>query len=434
MATGGGFPALDELGLDRELAPVIAGRLVRSLRSAAAFAIVFSLVRGGVELWLGLPARLVLQHRTGLLIALAALALSSWTIGTRQPRLSRLLLVSAGMATVSVTVVLAYIAREASESAVWSFFAIAVMGNSIFLPMAARVVWPMYAAHGAGLVLVLALGPPRSAQELYWCLGVSSIALGLGAMGASQAYDSLRSYVATEFGLRAARAKEVTELERTRIARELHDLVGARLGGLALQAERTGRALAIGATEATGSGATLASASAADTTLASTQVLQISTSLRQCLVELREAVWALTLPDRDASEVLASLRRGAEDLAAATGLAFTWRAPAALAVDRLAPSLAVAMSAIIRESLMNAARHGSATRVTVALEQVGDALELEVADNGNGMDPGAQPGQGMSNMRVRTEVLGGALLVASAKGEGVRVRVRLPLTQRGPEE
>jgi signal transduction histidine kinase len=84
--------------------------------------------------------------------------------------------------------------------------------------------------------------------------------------------------------------------------------------------------------------------------------------------------------------------------------------------------------------MLNAARHAAATATTVRLHvpPPGDAIVLEVADDGRGFDPAARPGGaqghfGLDGMRERVERIGGTLDIQSAPGQGTTVTVRLPL-------
>jgi signal transduction histidine kinase len=84
-----------------------------------------------------------------------------------------------------------------------------------------------------------------------------------------------------------------------------------------------------------------------------------------------------------------------------------------------------------QEALANAARHASASEVTLTLSYLGDVVTLDVHDDGSGFDP-ARPtpaegrGLGLVGMRERAERLGGNLAVESALGEGTTLGVTLP--------
>jgi signal transduction histidine kinase len=62
--------------------------------------------------------------------------------------------------------------------------------------------------------------------------------------------------------------------------------------------------------------------------------------------------------------------------------------------------------------------------VSIVLD--GDALRLEVSDDGRGIAEDHRPGVGLRSMRERAEELGGSCEISSRPGGGARVRARLP--------
>jgi two-component system sensor histidine kinase DesK len=75
----------------------------------------------------------------------------------------------------------------------------------------------------------------------------------------------------------------------------------------------------------------------------------------------------------------------------------------------------------LREAITNVVRHSSATSCRVSLRRNGSFCELEVADDGRG---GSLPeGNGLSGMRERVELLGGALERDGSRGTRLLVRV-----------
>jgi PAS domain S-box-containing protein len=89
------------------------------------------------------------------------------------------------------------------------------------------------------------------------------------------------------------------------------------------------------------------------------------------------------------------------------------------------------MLRIIREALTNARRHSGALNVIVTLKVEEEDMVAEVSDDGRGLGPGAAPGVGLKSMRERAAILGGKLEIESAVGQGTRVRLRVPVLQKG---
>ena len=92
-------------------------------------------------------------------------------------------------------------------------------------------------------------------------------------------------------------------------------------------------------------------------------------------------------------------------------------------------SLASDVVQIVRESLSNVSRHAEATSCRITLRRTERGAELEIDDDGLGFDPtsSTSQGMGMDNLRGRVVALGGELTIDSVLGEGVTIRVSLPL-------
>jgi signal transduction histidine kinase len=80
---------------------------------------------------------------------------------------------------------------------------------------------------------------------------------------------------------------------------------------------------------------------------------------------------------------------------------------------------------VVSEALSNAAKHSHANEVRLAASKEGDALVLEVVDDGIG---GAAPGggSGLRGLADRVEALGGRLTVSSPPGRGTTLRAQFP--------
>jgi signal transduction histidine kinase len=112
------------------------------------------------------------------------------------------------------------------------------------------------------------------------------------------------------------------------------------------------------------------------------------------------------------------------------------RAPVPVELDietdaRFPEPVEVAAYYVVSEALTNAAKHAGASFVAVSLGLRNGALCLSVRDDGvGGADP--QRGSGLIGLRDRVEALGGTIEVASPKGTGTRLAVRLPVADDGP--
>jgi signal transduction histidine kinase len=196
-------------------------------------------------------------------------------------------------------------------------------------------------------------------------------------------------------------AVDASDLERRRIAADLHDgtvqdIAGLSytLAGLSRRARRAGD----------DSGAQLLSEAAR----------QSQESVR----ELRSLLVDIYPPNLSAAGLSAAL---SDQLSA---LEPTCRVTADLAeLADLDEALTAVLYRIAREALTNVAKHAAATQAQLTLRQDGRQLRLRVADNGRGFDPAADPGEhlGLRLIRDLGESAGGTLTIDSAPGRGTVV-------------
>ena len=208
-----------------------------------------------------------------------------------------------------------------------------------------------------------------------------------------------------------AQAREAGALdERARLAREIHDTLAQGLAGIVAQLQAA------------------ESESAPDAWRP--RVARAVDSARECLAEARRSVQALRPLALDGEGLPAALAR----LAAREGAA---GAPVRFVVAGepagLPPEVESALLRTAQEALANAARHSGAREVTVTLSEMGDAVVLDVRDDGSGFDPDAvrAGGFGLESMRQRVALLGGSLHVETAPGEGTAVCAVVPLAPAG---
>jgi signal transduction histidine kinase len=148
----------------------------------------------------------------------------------------------------------------------------------------------------------------------------------------------------------------------------------------------------------------------------------IAAAAERALDESRTAIAALSRHGDDPLDV--ALAQAAEDVAARTGAHIRFDMTPGIHVT---PDVREDLARIVREAVSNAARHGEAANVTVALSNT-DGIRVSVTDDGKGFDPDAprRRGFGLTSMRERAEVRGARVVVESRPGEGTKVEVVLP--------
>ena len=207
----------------------------------------------------------------------------------------------------------------------------------------------------------------------------------------------------------ADHAYQIKELERKRIAREIHDDLGQSLLALRIEAE-----LLAGRTKGTHNHLNKRARST---------LLQIDTtikSVRQIINDLRPTVLDLGLS--------AAVEWQVDQFQKRTGIQCEVRDDHGEIA--LPDHCATAFFRILQESLTNIVRHANATRVTVELRLNGGWLSLTVRDNGCGLPPGGRNKYGsfgLVGIEERILILGGTCAVFSEPAGGTTVTVSAPV-------
>jgi signal transduction histidine kinase len=222
-----------------------------------------------------------------------------------------------------------------------------------------------------------------------------------------------RAAVAVDLSQRVARdalrrAVAAQELERRRLARELHDETGQAL---------TSILLGLAAVEAAAGPDDVRDA------VAGVRELVVSTlqDVRRLAVELRPAAL-------DDFGLVPALRRLGATVREASGLDV--QVEARLGSERLSTEVETALYRIVQEALTNVVKHADARHVSVVLSRKNTGVTVMIEDDGRGFDRVASRGEGLGllGMQERVRLLDGALHVDSQPGSGTTLVLELKLT------
>ncbi len=200
------------------------------------------------------------------------------------------------------------------------------------------------------------------------------------------------------------------EAERRRWARELHDETLQGLGGLKVLLAAANRSDDVAAIHA-------ALLDAVE------HVTREIDSLRAIITELRPAAL-------DQLGLVPALRTLIARVAGVHGLDVDAEFEMRDEHERFEPEVETTAYRVVQEALSNIAKHAAATRVVVTMRATGETLEIDVVDDGRGIDPSVPGGGfGLVGMRERVELLGGDLEVEplTEPGSGTRVHASVPL-------
>jgi signal transduction histidine kinase len=210
----------------------------------------------------------------------------------------------------------------------------------------------------------------------------------------------------------------VQEDERRRLSRDLHDETGQSLTSLLVGLRAVGEAPTLEA--------------------ARDQAAVLRQIATRTLDEVRRVARGLRPRVLDELGLVAAVEQHAAEYGQAHGMAVDVKARG-LGPGRLPPAVETTLYRIVQEGLTNAATHGQARSVAVVLQRAADGVHVMISDDGLGFDPAALSGAGaaraplgLRGMKERATLLGGAVTVESAPGEGTTVDVRLPLGRSSP--
>lgn len=205
------------------------------------------------------------------------------------------------------------------------------------------------------------------------------------------------------------------EMERQRIARELHDDVAQSLSMLKIGIE------------------SLECGKADLENCLGPRIQELSTQVSGTIDSLRNISYALLPPGLVQLGLVSTIFRLCDEYSSRHGIQVDFRAEG---MDNIKPDFEFQINVyrIIQEALSNVRRHAQATHVAVKLVASHPSVLLRIEDNGRGFALESGSGEqlrerhmGLWSMGERARILGGVLRVRSAPGKGARIVVDMPL-------
>ena len=214
----------------------------------------------------------------------------------------------------------------------------------------------------------------------------------------------------------AGRLIEAQEVERARIARDLHDDVSQQLAGVSIAFSGLKQRL---------------------------DDYHVSEELRQELVELQQQTLELARNVRQLSHdlhpavlqhlgLVKGLSSYCGELGRKHGVAMTCTAEGDFGA--ITPDAGLCVYRIAQEALRNVIAHAGGSRADVRLLQMGDHVQITIADDGRGFDATNRgerdPGLGLVSMSERAQIIGGTVSIVSGLNQGTRVQATIPMNAR----
>jgi hypothetical protein len=200
-----------------------------------------------------------------------------------------------------------------------------------------------------------------------------------------------------------ARVQRLLQIERmrSRIATDLHDEIGSNLGGIALMSDMVRRQVAAGGPE-------------------SKQLADISLAARRMSDALRDIVWIINPMHDRMDNIILRMKDVASTLL--SGIPYSLQAPEKVLTEVSNLEFRRNILLMYKEILHNIMKHAQATHVDIVIREERGVFRLSIADNGIGFDQSVrQNGNGLYNLKIRTEQIRGNLEIISSPHHGTSI-------------
>lgn len=218
-----------------------------------------------------------------------------------------------------------------------------------------------------------------------------------------------------ERGLLLERVLSTQEIERARIARDLHDGLGQNLTSMLLHLRVMEETPAID--------------------VAREHMGTLRRIVATSLDDLRRVVREARPPVLDDLGLAAAVEKQLADIRHIGGIAVTFTCDGK-GIERLPSAVETALYRVIQEAVTNVLKHSRAGHLAVTLTRNDDEVLVAITDDGRGFEVasalhGEHPPFGLLGMQERVRAIGGSVAIASDAGRGTVVHIRVPLARAG---
>ena len=196
---------------------------------------------------------------------------------------------------------------------------------------------------------------------------------------------------------------------RNKISQDLHDEVGATLSSIHVYSSVASKAMN------------------ADPEKSQDALNQININTRQVMENMNDIVWAMHTGNKGEITFENKLKNYGYELLTPLNISCTYD------INKEAEKLMTSIEArknmllISKEAINNIAKHSGATVASVRLKIAGRDIQLEIIDNGRGLE-NKKHGNGLQNMKSRTEALGGQFHFSTNGNGGTHIKCVIPIT------
>lgn len=240
-----------------------------------------------------------------------------------------------------------------------------------------------------------------------WWFKSFGIAACLSVVAGTARYATKRRM---QIKLERLEQQHAIERERTRIAQDMHDDLGARLTEVLLLSDLAKRNKEEGRDPVV-------------------EIDKVSHAVRDISRNLNALVWAVNPKNDRIDELVTYISKYAERFLSTTTIRFRLDAPLELPAFTLSAEARHNVFLVLKEALNNVVKHAAASEVWFRVHYEKELLTLRMEDNGKGFKAsgGSEAGNGLGNMARRMQATGGTFAWQSEPGKGTRIEIQIPL-------
>jgi signal transduction histidine kinase len=248
--------------------------------------------------------------------------------------------------------------------------------------------------------------------QTWWFIGALALGMTTVVTGGVRVIEKRRLHQ----HLKRLEQERILEQERTRIAQDLHDIMGAKLCRISFLSEHARRCEVV-------------------TVEHQEEMRSISDDSREVLQSLDEMVWAVNPQNDTLDHLMSYLGQYAQEYFRKTGIECDLKIPEQVPVQPLSSQSRHHLFLAVHEALANILKHSGATRAAITMVCRAAGFEIVISDNGRGFDPESSESNspssaagfcnGLGNMRRRLAGLGGRCVIESRIGQGTTIQFLL---------
>jgi signal transduction histidine kinase/ligand-binding sensor domain-containing protein len=253
----------------------------------------------------------------------------------------------------------------------------------------------------------------------FWKTTWFLVAVGMGVAALAAAGGTAVSRALARRRIAELEREHERQRDRARIARDIHDGLGAGLAQMAMLSDIMRRSSTGESQARVGSNPQLDEA-----------LEEMFRSAQGLTRAVDEIVWAVNPANDTLQRLFTFLAHDVEELARTGDLELSIQVEGDVPDVGLPSTVRHHLCMLVREAVANVLKHARATTLDVALKCHGNAIDISIADDGCGfapMAPARDGHDGLANMRVRVAELGGSLSIDSSPGCGTRVAIHVLL-------